>query len=58
MPALDGSRWLRYLLGMNDKRQAPPKPRDEGRKERLKQALKANLARRKEQSKARTRDEA
>jgi hypothetical protein len=49
---------LRYWRQMTEKRPKPPKPRDDSRKDRLKEALKANLARRKAQARARSKDEA
>jgi len=49
---LDAARGLPYFSDMNDKAR-PGQSRDE----RLKQALKANIARRKQQAKARARDD-
>ena len=49
---------LRYWRRMTEKKPKAAKPRDEARQDRLKQALKANLARRKAQARARAKDEA
>ena len=57
-PLLDGSGALRYCRRMTEKTPKRPKPRDEDRPDRLKQALKANLARRKAQARARAKDRA
>ena len=49
---------LRYWRRMARKLPKTPNPRDDARQERLKQALKDNLVRRKAQAKARSKDEA
>ena len=43
---------------MTENQPKSPKPQDTERSDRLKQALKANLARRKAQARARSKDEA
>jgi hypothetical protein len=56
--ALDGPESLGYCRRMTEKKPKAAKPRDEARQDRLKQALKANLAKRKAQARARAKDEA
>ena len=55
---LDGLPCLRYCRAMTEKKPKAAKARDEARQDRLKQALKSNLAKRKAQARARTGDEA
>jgi hypothetical protein len=55
---LDGSQSLRYCRRMTENKPKATKPRDDARQDRLKQALKANLAKRKAQARTRTKDEA